>query len=262
MKQNKYFSFRRFVNLFRNNWLINQKTYYFSLAGLSLAIYVLAYLSMYFGQNFNNDNYSVLFASYLLGIGVFIGTAFPVLNNQIKTSSYLLAPGSTLEKCLIQFLIRFVLFIPIAIMIFWICMYLAKASLIANPYIQFDARAQILDFHFNKLFEVDWKQNTFIYLSVFSIYTILFAGATYFNRFALVKTLIVSAIILGAVLLLFVFFSHIFFPAQTNGFEIELHSYEILGQLYNIQLFFYLLSGLSWLFFLSLAYFKLKEKEV
>jgi hypothetical protein len=217
---------------------------------------------MYFGQNFNNDNYSVLFASYLLGAGVFVGTAFPVLNNQIKTSSYLMTPGSTLEKCLVQFLIRFVFFIPVALMIFWIGMYLAKASLIANPYIQFDVQAQISDFHFNKLFAVEWKQNTFIYLSIFSIHTILFAGATYFNRFALVKTLIVSAIILGAVLLLFVIFSHIFFPSQTNGFEIELHPYEIWGELYNIQLFFYLLGGLSWLFFLSLAYFKLKEKEV
>ena len=67
---------------------------------------------------------------------------------------------------------------------------------------------------------------------------------------------------IGVVLLLFVMFSHIFYPNQTHGFDIALKTYRIAKNLNNAQLFVYLIGGLSWLFFLPLAYFKLKEKEV
>ena len=266
MKQNKYFNTGRFASLFRNDLLINQKTYLFTLAGLGIAIYAFTYFIMRTSRgNFSRpDSYIPLFMILILAIGAFIGTAFPALTNQIKTSNYLLSPGSTFEKYLVQFMIRIILFIPIAFVLFWIGTHLAKASMVADPRINFDP-SSIPDFHFSDLFNnahLTIIDKLAIVLSIFSAASVLFAGSVYFTRFALVKTLIVSGIMFGAVLLSFALFSHIFYPTETHGLHIELKIYEITENLYNVQLAAYLLGGLSWIFFLVFGYFKLKEKEV
>jgi len=267
MKQNKYFSPTRFAYLLRNDLLINQKSYLFTIVGMSIAVYALSYFEMITTKHFSNSHYSGLFFFYFMGIGVFIGSSFPALTDQIKTSNYLLTPGSILEKFMVQFLIRIVIFIPLALTIFWIATHLAKASMIPNPAIGFDPAAQIQDFHFWNLFNdhINNMDRLIYILSYFSIASILFAGSAYFRRFALVKTLIINGFMVGAVILWFIFLSHIFYQADTfsnNGIHIRLLEYKISANLDNKQLAGYLLGGLSWLFFLPLAYFKLKEKEV
>ena len=263
MKQNKYFSLGRFSRLFRNDLMINQKTYLFTLIGMSLAIYALTYFLMITTKHFSDSQYTGLFMFYLMGMGVFIGSAFPALSDQIKTSNYLLAPGSVFEKFIVQFVIRMVIFIPLALAIFWVATHLAKASLVPDLSIGFDPAEQIQDFHYGNLFNnINNLDRFIIILSAFSITSILFAGSAYFKRFSLVKTLIVTGIMVGAVILSFVLFSHIFYPIETHGFEMKLKTYKISEDLFNVQLAAYLLGGLSWLFFLPLAYFKLKEKEV
>lgn len=255
----------RFVRLFKHDLLLNQKTYLFALVGLSIAIYAFTYFIMFANRGgFNRaEDYIPLILFYLMGIGVFIGTAFPALNNQIKMSNYLLAPGSIFEKYLVQFVIRVVLFIPVALLLFWLGTHLAKVSMIPDPRNGFDP-SRIQDFHFRDLFKdvPTFRDKLIIILSIFSFATVLFAGSAWFNRFALVKTLIVSGIMIGAVLLSFVLFSHLFYPDMVYGFDIHIRNYKVTEDLENVQLFFYLIGGLSWLFFLSLAYFKLKEKEV
>lgn len=264
MKQNKYFSISRFINLLRNDWLINKKTYLLTLVGYALAIYGLSYFLMYTTRHFTNSQYTGLFMFYLMGIGFVIGTSFPALTDQIKTINYLLAPGSNLEKFMVQFVNRIVLFIPLALTIFWVATHLAKASLVPDPANGFDPYKRIEDFHFWNLFNSDITNldRFIIILCVFSFLSLLFAGSAGFKRFSLIKTLIVLMIMIGTVVLSFVLFSHIFYPAETQSFHINLESYKITKDLSNLQLAGYLLGGLSWLFFLPLAYFKLKEKEV
>lgn len=267
MNKNKYFNPGRFAHLFRNDLMINKKTYLFTLIGLFIAIYAVTFLGLRpdRGETFTAANgYVPNLIFYLLGMGAIIGTSFPALTNQIKTGNYLLAPGSTFEKFMVQFFIRIVLFIPVAMILFWIGTHLAKVSLFPVPEIGFDP-SSIPDFHFNDIFKnthLTTLDKFAIMFSIFSAITVLFAGSAYFKRFALVKTLIVSAIIIFVVVCVFVLFSHIFYPTETNGFDIELKTYKITEDLYNVQLAAYILGGLSWLFFLSLAYFKLKEKEV
>jgi hypothetical protein len=263
MKQNKYFSPGRFARLFRNDLLINQKTYLFTLAGLGIAIYALMYFLMMMSQRVGANQYSAFIVFYLMGVGVVIGTAFPALTNQIKTSNYLLAPGSTFEKYMVQFVIRMVIFIPIALLLFWISAHLAKASLVPDPRIGFDPEVSIANFSFSDLLNgVAFMDKLTIIFTIFSIACLLFAGSVYFNQFALVKTLILTGIIIGAVILSFVIFSHIFYPEIVHGFDIHLEPYNITEEQNNFQLGFFILGGFSWLFFLPLAYFKLKEKEV
>ena len=260
MNQNKYFAPGCFARLLRNDWLINQKTYLFTLAGLGIALYALMYFSMITTKHVGVNQYTGFIVFYLMCVGVIVGTAFPSLTNQIKASNYLLAPGSTLEKYLVQFVTRIVIFIPIALLIFWISAHLAKASLVPDPKTGFDPKVSIADFSFKSL--LYYKDIAPILLGIFSIYSLLFAGSVYFKRFALPKTLILFAILVCTVSLVFVIFSHLFFPASTIGFDIVLPIYRIASDTENIKLFFYIMFSCSWLFFLPLAYFKLKEKEV
>jgi len=265
MKQNKYFSMGRFARLFRNDLMINQKTYFFAMVGISIALFTITYSLMRSNTRFNENDFTALFLMYLMGIGVLIGTGFPAFSSSTKTNHYLLIPASSFEKFLVQFVIRIILLMPIALGIFWIDMHMAKATMIPDLANGFDPATQIKDFHFNMLFnQIDPGHEIKMFiLSLFSVSTILFAGSAFFNRFALVKTLIVSAIIVFTVYCSFVFFSHIFYPEVVHGFDVHLNHYVIDGDnLNNLTFLGYIIGGLSWLFFLPLAYFKLKEKEV
>lgn len=265
MKQNKYFSPQRFVRLFQNDLLINQKTYLFTPVGLLIAVYIFSLLGMRQSNPayIQNALYLPNFMFYTLGIIALISTSFPALKDQIKTSNYLLLPGSTIEKYVLQFVVRIVIFIPLALTIFWIGTHLAKASLIPTPESGFDP-SKIPDFHFSDIMKnvTSFRDKLVIIASIFSFATLLFAGSAYFNRFALVKTAIVVAVVSFLVILTFVIFSHIFYPAETQGFDMKLKIYEIAEDINNLQLAAYLLGCLSWIFFLVLGYFKLKEKEV
>lgn len=265
MKQNKYFSLKRFTLLLRQDFLLNQKIYLFTLIGLGIAIYAVTYFYILSnnGAFYQHGDYYSLVTIYLMVVGAIIGTSFPALINPVKKSDYLLAPGSLLEKYMVQFLLRIVVLIPIAMILFWIGVHLAKATFVLFP-TQHVIPDRIQDYHFTELFSnVPTTTDVLaLLLTIFSIASMLFAGCTYFNRFSLVKTIIAISIMVFGVVCMFVIFSHIFYPSQTEGFEIELSAYKIWEQMYNTQLFLYLTGGLSWLFFLPLAYFKLKEKEV
>ena len=265
MKRNKYFNIRRFSVLYKQDLLINHKTYLFTLTGLAIGTYAFCFfvLSTMKAKVYNIYDYMPMLLLYLMTIGVLIGTSFPALKNKIRRSNYLLDPGSTLEKFLVQLLNRLILFIPIALLLFWAGANLAKISLIPNPDIKFDP-SKIPAFNYVDIFKGTsaLRDKIAIVVSIFSGFSVLFAGSAYFNRHALVKTLITFAIGIASVLLTLVLCSHIFFPDFVTGLEIHVPDYKLAEDLYNVQLFFYATGGLSWLFFLSLAYFKLKEKEV
>src|SRR5512133_1898780 len=98
MSKNKYFNPGRFARLFRNDLIINYKTYLFAIAGLGLAIYALiSFFMLKDRQSFSTINdYTSSLAIYILVIWLVTGTSFPAFQNQIKASNYLLSPGSTI----------------------------------------------------------------------------------------------------------------------------------------------------------------------
>jgi len=264
MSQNKYFSPGRFARLFRNDLLINYKTYFLALAGVAIASYAFTFIFM---QSFkiirvnHNSYYIGPLMVLILVIWVVIGTSFPMFRNQIKASNYLLSPGSTFEKFMVQFFIRVVLFIPVAMFLFWVGEHLAKASMFADPITGFDPFF-IRDVSFSNSFNhLVTRDLLAIVFSIFSVATLFFAGSICFKQFALIKTLIFLGIFIGANYLLFVVLSHIFYPHETSGISIVLKSYNVDTVWTNVQYYFAFVGGLSWLFFLPLAYFKLKERE-
>jgi hypothetical protein len=278
MPFNNYFNLNRFSCLLKQDLLINKTKYLLTILGLGLITYLLSYWFLNSHKatlvRFHervNGYYMACFVFYMMAVGVVVGTAFPDLTDKIKASNYLLSPGSVFEKFLVQFLLRMVLFIPVALGIFWIVIRLAKASLLPDPEVfyenQFFDPSLIPYFEFrllvintvNKLIST-W-QIFFMVFGFLSYGAYLFAGATYFKRYALVKTVIVSAILYGICILFSVLLSHVFYPKETHGFGPYLHTFRVTEHLNSTEFFLLFLSLPSWIFFLVIAYFKLKEKE-
>ncbi len=262
MKQNKYFSPGRFIRLLKNDWLINQRTYLFTPIAIGIAIYALMFFIMITSKHITTGQYTVFFVFYLLMVGAVVGTAFPGLHSRVKTFSYLITPGSTFEKYLVQFMMRIVIFFPVALVIFWLSAHLAKASsMVVDPGIGIDPAIYIADFHYDNFFGLLYHRDLLpTILSIVSYATLLFAGSVFFTRVAFVKTLILIKVIAISLLLWFLLLSYIFFPIETHGIKLGIPSYAI-GDIDNFKVFLYCWGGLSWIFFLPLAYFKLKEKE-
>lgn len=281
MSFNNYFNFNRFSNLLKQDLLINKTKYLLTVLGLGLVTYLLSYwflsgnkatLAAYPEQI--NYIYLTCFTFYMMAVGIFVGTAFPDLTDKIKTGNYLLSPGSIFEKFLVQFLLRMWFFIPIALGLFWIVIRLAKASLIPDSEVLYGDQSQSFDpllipyFEFrlmvttggiNKL----WGTSEILILifGFFSYGAYLFAGSTYFKRFALIKTVVVSGILLVVSTSFSVMLSHIFYPMQTHGYAIQLKDFAVTEYINSTEFFILSLSLLSWIFFLGIAYFKLKERE-
>lgn len=276
MSFNNHFNFNRFVRLFQQDLLINRTKYLLGILGLGLISYLLFYwyLStnkiqiMSYVKSINN-RYMTCFMFYIMGVSAIVGTAFPDLTDKIKTANYLLSPGSTFEKFLVQFLLRIGLFIPIALGIFWIAIRLAKASLIPEmlygneffdpslvPYFEFRL---LVTREIDKLWSI--PEILIMVFGLFSYGCYLFSGATYFKRYALIKTIVVSGIAFGSCILFSMLLSHIFYAQETHGFEVKFKDFFILDNLHSSEFFILLLSLFSWVFFLPIAYFKLKEKE-
>lgn len=273
MPLNNYFSFKRFSLLLQQDLLINRTKYLLGILGLGVITYLIMYFFLYSTNgrrldtyNYINSYYVGFFIFYIMAVGVVIGTAFPDLKDKIKTTNYLLIPGSTFEKLLVQFVIRIGLFVPIALGLFWTVLRLVKASLVSDlakgfdvskiPYFNF--RMLITNSNNNQL--IDTWLILFMIFGVFSYGSYLFAGTTYFRRYALIKTVIFSAIVFGISILFMMMLSSVFYP-QTEYFKIQLQPIQVTENLDSFKIAALGLTLFSWMFFLAIAYFKLKEKE-
>ncbi|RVT77547.1 hypothetical protein EOD40_07020 [Flavobacterium sufflavum] len=274
MPFNNHFNLNRFVRLFQQDLLINRTKYLLAILGLGLITYLLTYwfLSSSKGSIMSyaesiNIFYMVCFVFFMMGVGVIVGTAFPDFTDKIKTANYLLIPGSTFEKFLVQFLLRIGFFIPIALGIFWIAIRLAKASLLPEMINgnQFFDPVKVPYFEYCLLVTREGKlwdtwQILLMIFGFFSYGTYLFAGSTFFKRYALVKTVVISIILFFSGILFSMLLSNVFYSSP-RFFDIQFYAFQVTDNFDSTEFSLLSLSLLSWVFFLPIAYFKLKEKE-
>ena len=237
MKTNKFFNFSRFCNLLSYDLRINGVRYLSFLVGGMIIFYLAMLIIMSNTQsNFTHHYYIHLFLSSLIGLGLFIGSAFPELNNKIKTGNYLLLPASTLEKTISQFLVYFVFGSIFLLLIFWMDTYLAKWTALQMESVQ-RRGIMIEDFQYveisqglpgNPLYKL------IIVISVVSAGLFLFTARLFFKRFAFIKSVILLAIVTLLFVCGMVLFSHIFYPEQTKGFSIALPRYNLASGLDNM----------------------------
>ena len=264
MKPNKYFSPKRFYRLLSTDVLLNYKRYLFLFVGAAIGIYLVLLLNMVNAyREFDSNDYRGMFMLLLLALGAFIGNAFPEWNDKIKTGNYLLLPASTFEKLLSQFLIYIVFGTLSFFLLFWVDAHLAQWTALGMESVQ-EKGVIIKDFQFSMLYlGMDDAPNARwgVTIGIATIGLFLFTARLFFKRFALVKSIIAGVAIFFLGMCCFVLFSHIFYP-ETTGFNVELPSYKVMENWYNLEIFASALAYSLWAFLLPLAYCKLKEKQV
>jgi hypothetical protein len=257
MKPNAIFSMKRFSRFLSAYMQLNYKRYLFIFAGAWIGLFAILFYNMYGYQPFLQNRYIDLFSLCLIGIGAFIGSALPELSDKIKSGNYLLLPASAFEKIVSQFLIYVVGSCIVCILLYWLNAHLARWVVMHTE--RFHSYIHTID-----IFRLSDLLDAFkapIIFGLFSTACFLFAARFYFTRYSLVKSVIAGIAILYLGFLFLVLCSHLFFP-ESEGLNIAIPVYKIAKDIDNVELIAYVFAYLSWLFFLPLAYFKLKEKQV
>jgi hypothetical protein len=205
----------------------------------------------------------------LLGIvlGIIIGNAFPDFNNKITAANYILLPASALEKFLSQFLIRVVLTTSLFVVMYWLDAYLARYCILWTDKASMGG-AMIEEFSYSEVFSksITTVSKISIYFTIFSLMSFMFAMRLFFTRYAVVKTLFSGILLIAGFILVFLSYASIFYfffsEEMTWMMVIEMKGYKICHDLLNVQLYPYCVAFISWIFFLSTGYYKLKEKQV
>lgn len=267
MESNSFFSFSRFYLLLRNDMLLNYKKYLFTILGALIVGYIILYVQMptrEYSPDFEAWVYGQIFVICLIGLGAFFGMSFPALGSKTSTISYLLIPSSTFEKFLSQFLIRIVVGTALFFVIFWIDAYLARATALISLS-RIENAPQIKLFEFADIFISLKKEQPLIAGALVTFFVsagmFLFSVRIFFKKLAMVKTAIALAALILSVAFLVITFSHIFYPG-TDGIDFRIDTYKLYKEYDNRDIWMFAMFYFSWLFFLPLGYFKLKEKEV
>jgi len=267
MKSHKFFSLKRFGRLLAANLRLNSKRYLYTIIGGAFGIYLLLLFGMLTNENYTIDYnyYSGLFSLSLMSLGLFIGSAFPAFSEKPATANFLLFPASHFEKLLTQFLLYYVAGATIFVFVFWVDAHLARLSLlnledvrtgkwIIEPF----SYGNIIQTFAIKKIEYFWH----FLIIIFSSGGFLFTTRLFFKRFALAKSIISGVILFLLTYVFLVLFSHLFYTEITKGFNLAAIEYAGLWGVSNYILLVDSLFAIILLFFLPLAYFKLKEKQV
>lgn len=266
MNLKTHFSLNRFSKYLKYDLVLNGKTYLFSIVGLILVLICIQFFmlsTVNYRVNFKTQYYTpIFFLTLISGLIISVGTSFPSLRTSQKSINYLLLPASNIEKILVQGFFRIVVFIVLFIPLYWLCFKFAYGLYGLLEWDNFLEVAPIGLFEFStkKLLVLDVLA---IIFTIISFASFLFAGAVYFKKYAVFKTVLVFAILIFVWFLLMVLFTHLFYPSRTQEFfSIHVDSYKLNKGLYNNQLFTYIFGMGASLFLFPLAYFKFKEKEV
>jgi hypothetical protein len=263
MKFNNTFSRERFTMLFRSSFLINRKLITITLAGVAGTFFVsLLLLQKLTGfSNWHQQGYLATFLVFFLLLGaVYSSLSFPSFRSGVKSVNYLMLPASTFEKFLFELTTRVLAFIIIMPLLFWVV-----ANLEARIVFHYRPDLGRPDFSFidgwNNFFNFKKMTGWIILLIVnllIMVFTSIFAGAAYFTKSPLVKTLFTVTIIA-------VFFSF-YIWLLLKAFDIMHYSPAGSRVLFinnetQAQAFFALGSSAVNIIIIIMSWFFLKEKE-
>jgi len=282
MKATAFFDSKRFSRLMAYDLRLNGTAYLLKLAAFTLLMYIWILFQMrestgqfmwhtYEGQLITSEvqGYISSFFVALILLGFFIGTSFSAMGNKVNRTIYLLLPASTIEKYLQPILIRIVLGTGLFFLLFWVDAQLARLTFeqfpVKGPDIQTINGIMVWKpdvFDYSMIFingDAPWAAIIFTFIS---FGTFLFACPLFFRKLQLLKSILVFFAGIFLTVCLFVLFSHIFYPGQVHGFNVQLQDVLISKKCNNIELAAFALAYFSWLFFLVIGFFRLKESKL
>jgi hypothetical protein len=288
MNIHSIFDSKRFGRLIAHDLRLNATKYLLMLAAFTLLLYLFmdiqmrqspgqfmmprASLSMDGLNHYwvNTQGYQISFVVGLIGLGLLIGTSFTGLGSKVKRMSSLQLPASTFEKFLHPFLLRFVGGAILYFILYWIIAQLVRVGYVHMPfgYFRYDVVNGVKlspdPFHYSMIFSGQGDDTPWlaIVMAFVSIAAYLFAAPLYFRKQALVKSILTFFVAFFLVVCAFVVFSYLFFPDLTSNFNVHLNEVQLTKNWSSIELAAYALTCGSWLFFLLIGFFKLKELKV
>lgn len=263
MKPNNTFNITRFGLLFRQNLIHHYKLNSLSLVAFCGGLFMLLLIIQFFDgfQPQTLQTFQVLLLILFFGTGIICaGTAFPGFRTKEKSLNYLMNPASALEKFLMEFLSRVLLFILVIPFIYW-AVYNVEGYLVKMIYPTFSFESQmpfsLPSMHLESESFMRWVY-TLVISGTLLVFVIPFTGATIFVKNPLIKTLFGVALIFFFNFFIFYLFIEVFLfkefhPSGPILFISEGEDAVVAGAIAGIAMN---------LAFISAAYFKLKEKEV
>ena len=264
MTSNNTLSFQRLTLLLKQNFLHHYKLFGIYVAAFAGGVFILL-LVIQMAEEFRDQPigkfFKIFVALFIITSVLATGTAFPNLRTKEKALSYLLLPASTLEKLIVELLMRVLFLIILVPVLYWAVFGVENFMISAiNPDYQLigDIKLELPDGPSNQDGMQGLWYTLFISLTL-SMFLLPFAGSTIFVKNPLIKTLFALAIIVVFNVLLVYFFVEIlnfkdFHPRTKHVLFISsarsaLTAGTIASVIFNVGL-------------LATSYFKLKEREV
>lgn len=200
MSTNNTFSLPRFIQLAKQSFAHNRKLILFSLVGFSGALFILFFL-VQLSNNLEPGSdpkiFLPLFMVIFIGGGLlFVGNSFPGFRAKEKTISYLMLPASGFEKYLLELMTKLIALFVLLPVLFWIIFHF-EGYVFQLFYPDANFSMMQLDKLPNMIPQnpsAGWAK-TFIFGLVFMGLMIAFTGAAHFERYPLVKTLFLMAVL-------------------------------------------------------------------
>jgi len=249
------FNLTRFSRLIKRDWLVYKKPLGYGFLGLFMLLMgtVLLNVIMNDHESLRISFWFTLYGFFVLGGGaLFTSIVYWEFRNQAGRINYLSLPASHFEKVLSRWLYTFVLYPVVLSLLFYLTLKLTE--FIDGP-TAWDAPLS------------DYKD----YMSLLFLvaHPIIFMFSIWINRYVAPKTAFISLLVFFVFALVFAILLRIVFNAQFDGLEMSGHFrmepkegfqdkvYEFWWPLMDKALI-----AFSMICFWTVAYFKMKEKEV
>jgi hypothetical protein len=264
MNRNNTLNFTRCALLFKQNVAHNHRLILTSLIGFCGGVFMLL-LIIQFTEGFQpvllKKYYGMFLIVFFTTAIICAGTAFPAFRSKDRSFNYLMNPASLFEKFLWEFVGRILVFMVIVPVLYW-AVYNLEGSVVQmfSPAFTFESQLSYFppsDIHIGP------ERIECIYALMIScsllMFTIPFAGAATFDKNPLIKTLFSVAAIFFFNLFLVYFFLNILELRQYHQRSNRILFMANAGDVIITTLIVTILMNAA---FISVAFFKLKEKEV
>lgn len=275
---NTFFNVKRFLLLFKNDWLLNGKKNLLGFAALAAGMFLFLLVSLpkpwkhqkiVTDLNFYSWPEGNWFQYVMMMVVVFfvvlLLVSFAQLTDKTTRVRYLMLPASSFEKFLHQFLTYVVFLGGMLLLIFWVDAQLIREYTIWKYKLTDEVVALFAPFKFASLFrDVDsaWEAIAMVTV-VLSLACYGLMANLWFRKLGWIKMIVVLIVGVYLFTLMMSGLSHLFYPEQTTGFDVNLPMDNLPGS--EISLFTIYITSMSyiaWLFLLVIAYFKFKETQV
>ena len=202
METNNSFSFQRLMLLGKQSLIINKKMIGISLAGFAGFLFIFLVITQYMSNPgiWDYKEYTVIFTCLFFSCGIIYSSfSFPAFRSKEKSMAYLMLPVSVAEKFTFELLTRIVAFIILMPLLYWV-----EANLAGALVHHFRPEFAHYKFSFIEAYYNIVKDGKFEFWAlVLTIQGILFvfiapfAGASYFSKSPLLKTMFTFTLIIA-----------------------------------------------------------------